>query len=210
MNDPYEQKRAQSYRSWSSEDLNIPNDHLLPVGMEKANEAQLSKWDGIRVVNLFSGLAGMVFLVSMIPNLHHLIQHSVLLNLFLFLGVVGFSGVVAYPYALHLKLKGNWQDDSLLSALRYGGQCFLLLLAVILLTMPVTGIALALILCPAPLYLFTRSTTIMEKISPVKENLEDFENIISKDLHKLLWLVLFVILPLLFLIGVRSFMQFLG
>ena len=206
-----EEKSAHIYRDSESQNLFEDQSNYLPDPVAHYH-ASKSNWEDTRVVTLFAGLSGLIGLFMLVPTLADFVQHPVLLNILLLLGIAGFSNIAAFPYFFQ-KTWGQSTNNMLsphLQMMRWAIFAFIGILSLILFTIPIKGIAIALILCPAPLYVAIKSGQIMNN----KENPEfprwDILQSLSMDLKKLFWLSIMVFLPMIFFLGLRNFLTFFG
>ena len=89
--------------------LQEPNDNHLPVN-QRINWSPLQKtcstWRDTRLFALFSSFVGLITFIVAFPYFQSNIQHPVLLNLILLVGIAGFANIAFYPYQVERNLSG--------------------------------------------------------------------------------------------------------
>ena len=203
-------KRFQPFQDLFQDELLEPNSKHLPVdaSTQDITQKKYSHWRDTRIVAHFASLAGIISIVVAMPYFQTWVTHPVLLNFVLMIGILGFANIAIYPYQVERFLAGD-NDGQALPTMRWSIIAYMSMVSLFLLTIPISGLALLLILCPAPIYMAVLSKKLIENAQEYRQILHDASGqTLLQDLHKVAWLSILVLLPVLFLTGVLSLLDF--
>lgn len=150
----------------------------------------LPKWLAeSRIVCALVAIVGLTATLFNLDFLYWQFANPVFLNLILLGTLIGFASCVMYPYALTYSLVNGSDRVALLRMMNGFLLCFLGALLVYLLSFPISGLGLALILIPAPaaFALCTRKFLKSERHTAASKAHRPFGLIFNLDLRRLAW-----------------------
>lgn len=184
----------QEYRSsLLDDDLFDHEDHLPSVRIDDLVPELpkvLPEWlEETRLACLLAGIVGVIGTLVQVDDLSSLIGQPLILNAVILGLLAGYVNVMTFPYVLKYCLVNDLRQAGLLKGLNTFLLVFTAITLLYFLTLPVSGLGLALILVPAPLIFALYSRKYIEKYRPETEGVHfPASMIFGQDLRKLAWL----------------------
>ena len=167
---------------------------------ESGSPDVLPAWlDTARLLCLLIGASGIFATFLSIGALANLIASGLVLNLTILLALSGFASYFIYPYLLKYTLANGVDQSKLLHFLNGYMLVFSTVLFLILMTWPIAGLGLALILLPAPISVaMTTRKYLSRPIMPSQQPGFSFLALFDYDLRRIAWISFFTALMALF------------
>lgn len=178
----------------SDDFFSVKTPELIPSlnSSRQPDSTFLPHWMAVtRFICLLIGGLGFVFTFINIDYLSHLISHPFFLNLSLLTGLGGFASYMIYPYLVSNFVANGGIRLRLLRYLNGIMLGFSIVLLITLLTIPVTGLGLCLILLPAPISFAMSSRKYLRHDRAEQDAKISLTELFNQDLRRLAWMSLF-------------------
>lgn len=145
----------------------------------------------IGAVGLFSIFINLDFLLWSIPN-------PIILNFMLLVGITGFSNFIAYPYLHKYTLANGLNHLNLLRKMNSYMLVFSFICFLFLMSIPIAGLGLSLILLPAPVTLAYASRKYLSK-TYLNTAAEDYSflDVFNNDLRRIAWVAFYLVMSII-------------
>ena len=154
----------------------------------------LPRWlDQTRMVCFVSGALGLLLTIMNLGPFFSTIQNPFVANLILLVALLGFINYICFPNLLKSCRVNGIRKKPLLKSMRALMILFSLGLLIYLLSWPIAGLGLALLLLPAPIVFAFYSGHYIDQDYPEAIFKVSFLEIFDRDLHKMAWLSFWLI-----------------